>query len=357
MPENKHLRRALYVLYAVAAAGLVWVLVRYALPWLLPFIVAFAIARLIEPVVAYMTDRWKFRRGGASAICTIIIFAALLALTGLAIGRVVIELTAFVKDLPTLLTSLTKTFSVVGERVDGFVGSAPPEIQNYLSSVMDGFSRKSAELPAELSGKVLTFLTNFAKFTPRLLLFLFTCAISVFFISCSYKDVRTFILRQLPKDRRKSMTDFQKDLFCTFGKWIKAELMLSGVTFIEMAAAFLLMRIEFALLLALLIAVVDALPVLGSGAVLMPWAIVVFIGGNVRLAVSLMLLFAFNSILRSLLEPKFIGTQIGLPPNATLIALYVGFCSTGVAGMVLFPIGLIMLKHLNDKGYLKLWKN
>lgn len=357
MPENKHLRRGLYCLYGAASIILIWLILRYALPWLLPFIVAIVIARLIEPIVRQLTERYQFRRGAASAVCTVIIFAALIALTVVIIGRAVIELTAFVKDLPTLLTSITKTISIIGDSVNGYIKSAPPEIQDYMKNAFDGLADKGAQLPASLSGDILGLLSDIAKFTPKLVLFFFTCALSVFFMSCGYKDVTAFILRQVPKSRHSSFSDFKTDLFSTFGKWLRAELMLAGITFAEMTAAFLLMRIDFAILLALLVAVVDLLPVLGSGAVLVPWAILSMIGGNINNGIALIVVFGVNTVVRSILEPKMIGRQIGLPPIATLIAMYVGFCSVGVLGMVLFPIGLIMVKHLNDKGYLKLWKN
>lgn len=357
MPENKHLRRGLYCLYGAAVIILLWLLLRYALPWLLPFIVAIAIARLMEPVVRGLTEHYQFRRGVASAVCTIIIFAALISLTALIIGRAVIELTAFVNDLPRLLKSVTATVTVIGERINGYIKSAPPEIQDYMKNVINGFANKGADLPAELSGKILGLLTDVAKMTPKLVLFFFTCALSVFFMSCGYKDVTAFILRQIPKNRHKTMRDFKNDLLSTFGKWLKAEMMLAGITFAEMSVAFLFMRIDFAILLALLVAFVDLLPVLGSGAILVPWAMMTFIGGNYKNGIALIVIFLVNTVVRSLLEPKMIGRQIGLPAIATLIAMYVGFCSAGVVGMVLFPIGLIMVKHLNDKGYLKLWKN
>jgi sporulation integral membrane protein YtvI len=357
MPENKHLRRGLICLYGAVSILFIWLFLRYALPWLLPFLVAFLIARFLEPLVHWMTERYGIKRGFASALFTIIIFAVLITLTVMAIGRAVIELTAFVKDLPQMLKNLTGTLSALDGRIDAFINDAPPEIQDYLQHTLDGFAAKSAELPAKLTSGVLTLLSNVAKFTPKLILFFFTCALSVFFISCGYEKVTSFLVRQIPKNRRSSMRDFKNDLVETFGKWAKAELMLAGITFVEMAAAFLFMRIDFAIILALLVAVVDLLPVLGSGAVLVPWALISLIGGNIQTAIALLIIFIVNTIVRSLLEPRMIGGQIGLPPLATLVAMYVGFCSAGVLGMLLFPIGLIMVKHLNDKGYIRLWKN
>ena len=355
MPENKHLRRCLYCLYGAAAVGIAWCVLRFALPWFLPFIMAFVIARLMEPAVRFLTERYRLRRGIVSAACTLLVFAVLIALTSLLIGRGVIELSAFVKNLPALLASVTRTVSVIGEKIDLYIQNAPPEIQSYLNQALVGFTAKSIELPAALSGKILTVLSGIAKFTPRLVLFFFACALGSFFISTGYREVTGFVLRQVPVRRHKSLKDLKNDLLATFGKWVKAELMLAGITFIEMTIAFLCLRIEFAVLLALLVAVVDALPVVGSGAVLIPWALISLVGGNIRTAVTLAVVYGVNIVVRNILEPKLIGQQLGLPPIITLIAIYVGYSAIGVAGMIIFPIALIVVKHLNDKGYIKLW--
>jgi len=357
MPQNKHLRFLLYALYALAAGLGVWLFFRYALPWLLPFLLAFAISRLIEPAVSFLVQKARFRRTAASGLCTFIVFSALITISALAVGRGVMELTAFVQRLPGMLRGVSDLIGQLSRRVESFIDSAPPEIQNYLNGMLEGFARKSAEIPAELSGRILPLISGAARITPRFFVFFLTCAVSTYFISSGYAEVRAFILRQIPRDKHNSFRELKKDLFSTFGKWVRAELTLAGITFLEMAVAFLFMRIEFAILLALLIAVIDALPMLGSGVILIPWALVSLFGGDARLAFGLVFLFAFNTILRNLLEPKLIGAHIGLPPFATLLAIYIGFCVAGVWGMLLFPLGLIMLKQLNDKGYVRLWKS
>ena len=356
MPENKHLRRALYVLYAALAVGTLWLVLRFALPWLLPFLVALLISRTMEPAVRFMTDKLRLLRAIASAVCTILVFAILVTLLSLTIGRAVVELTAFIKDLPSLFSEISKLFSSFGVRIDRFVSESPPEIQNYLLGVLDGFAAKSAELPAELSGKLLGAVSSLIKLAPGVLLFTFTCAISVFFISSGYQKVTDFLLKQIPQKYHQKVRDFKSDIKSTFGKWLKAQLILSGITLVQLCAAFMIMRIGFAILLALLVSVIDALPVLGVGTVLIPWAIVSLISGDIHGAVTLAVTFGVTTLVRGILEPKFVGAQLGIPAIATLLAMYIGFRSFGVLGMVLFPIALILLKHLNDRGLLRLWK-
>ena len=137
------------------------------------------------------------------------------------------------------------------------------------------------------------------------------------------------------------------------GKWCKAQCILLGVTFCELLAGLLLMRQGYALLLAALIAVIDALPVFGTGTVLVPWGALCLLTGNVPKGLGLLALYGVISLVRSVLEPKIMAAQVDLSP---LAAMYVGFCAFGVAGMVLCPMALLCVKQLHDSGWLRLWK-
>ena len=140
------------------------------------------------------------------------------------------------------------------------------------------------------------------------------------------------------------------------GKWCKAQCILLGITFCELLAGLLLLRQGYALLLAALIAVIDALPVFGTGTVLVPWGALCLLTGNVPKGLGLLALYGVISLVRSVLEPKIMAAQVDLPPLAALAAMYVGFCAFGVAGMVLCPMALLFVKQLHDSGWLRLWK-
>ena len=356
MPENKHLRRGLILIYMALGVLAFWLLLRYALPWLLPFIVAFAISRLIEPLVRLLTVKLRFRRAIASLICTVAVFAVLIALLSVIVGRIVYELTSLARDLPTLLSELTAFISAVRNRINVFITTAPFEMQDQLQNALDGMASRGGDLLPAVTGWIFSVIAAVASSGPRLILFIFTCAISTYFISSGYKDVSAFLMRQLPEKSHTAVREFRAGLVSVFGRWVRAEAMLSGVAFVQLLISFLIMRIPFAILLALLLAVIDLIPLIGIGSVLVPWAIISIISGNYTRAVMLIVTFGVISIIRNILEPKLVGSQIGLPPIATLLAMYIGFSTIGVLGMALFPIGLVVLKHLNDREYVKLWK-
>ena len=134
------------------------------------------------------------------------------------------------------------------------------------------------------------------------------------------------------------------NLLCTLSKWFKAQCILLGVTFAELLAGLLLIRQPYALLLAAAIALIDALPVFGTGTVLLPWAAVCLLLQHTPKAFSLVAIYAV------------MAAQVDLPPLAALMAMYIGFCTFGVGGMIFFPLALLFLKQLHDAGYLRLWK-
>ena len=137
---------------------------------------------------------------------------------------------------------------------------------------------------------------------------------------------------------------------------VQSPVILLSVTFVELLLGLLLIRQPYALLLAAIIAVIDALPVFGTGTFLLPWAALCLLLQQTPKAIALGAIYAVITLVRSFLEPKVMAAQVNLPPLAALIAMYIGFCTMGVTGMILFPVALLFLKQLQDAGYLHLWK-
>ena len=331
MRDKESLNRLLRLVYLAAVIFAVWLFIKYALMWLMPFIIAFFIAKLIEPAVAFLNRKFRFKRGFASTVCALIVFAVIVSLLVTLIGRIVYELSEFIKDLPGLMAELGKLFKSLGDKLDGFIHDAPEEVQGYLQSMTDGFSQKGADIIGAVTTKIVGALSSVASFSPKLVLFVFTSAISAVFISSGYKDVTGFFLRQIPQKHHATMRDIKSDFFSTIGKWIRAELMLSGITFVQALAAFFIMKIEFAFLLALLVAAVDALPVFGAGSVIIPWSVLSAVTGDFRQAMMLVVAYAVIMIVRNIIEPKLIGGPIGLSPIATLYRiLYLRSTGNGI---------------------------
>ncbi len=356
MTDRAFIKNAIFLLRAAVTILIIWLLLRYALRWLLPFIAALGIARLLEPVVSMLCARLKLPRPLASALCTVFVFAAAIALVSLIVARASYELTAFARRLAELSGGLSEAVASLFSKMRGFIESAPKELQAPIRSALEGLPGKAGEVAASLSKWIISLLSGILSAGPKILLFAFTCALGTFFISSAYSQFTGFIMRQIPERHHAAMRDIRSDLRRTTGNWFKAQLILTGVTFCELFVLFCIMRIDFAILLALAVAVVDMLPVLGTGIALIPWALFLLVSGKAPQAILLFAGYAVILIVRNILEPKLVAGQLGLPPVAALIAMYVGFQTLGVRGMAVFPMVLIMLKHLHDRGYIRLWK-
>jgi len=335
---------------------IIWMLQRFVLRWFLPFVAAFCLARLLEPVVRMLCKRLRLSRVAASALGTLLVFASAIAFVSLVVVHAAYELSVFAGRLAELSGRFPETVTSLFLRMRGLIEAAPAELQSPIRAALEGLPDKATELAATLSKWIISRLTAILSAGPKIILFVFTCALGTFFISSTYSQTSAFIMRQIPERCHQPMSEIRSDLRRTSGKWLKAQLILSGVTFCELFVLFCTLRVDFAVSLAITAAVADILPAVGTGIVLIPWAVFSFATGNTKNAVLLFAGFVVIIIVRNILESKLLSKGLGLPPIVALIAMYVGYMALGVLGMAVLPIALIMLRHLHDRGYIRLWK-
>ena len=343
------------LIWWAAVAGVGWLTLRYALVWLLPFLLALGAASLLEPLIEAARRRLHLRRGFTAAVLTLVLVGGVLAVLIALAVQVVEQAVALVSSLPELLAALPETMASLERRLEGFCAACPDGVRQTAEHMLDSLPRRAAELAGQVSSAVLQGAGRAMAALPRVLLACGTTVLAVFFTLSAYPAVRGFFRRQLGHrlDRARGV---KANLLSTLGKWCRAQAILLGVTFCQLLAGFLLMGQRYALLLAAVTALVDALPVFGTGTVLLPWAAVCLLAGQAARAVALAALYAVISAVRSLLEPKVMAAQAGLPPLAALAAMYAGFRALGVAGMILLPMALLFVKQLHDEGYVGLWK-
>ena len=344
-------RTAYWAVWAV----LLWLGVRYLLRWLLPFLLALALAAAVEPVIAWCRRRMGLKRGFTAAVVTIAVTGAILALAAVIVWQLIRQAAELLGQLPGLLAGLPGMTEDLRQRLEDFCAACPQGLRGWLEEVPALLGTLAAGAAQRASGACITAAAALAAALPGVFLFCGTTALAVFFTAGSYPRVMAFFRRQLGHrlDRARGV---KANLLSTLGKWCRAQAILLGITFCELLAGFLLMGQRYALLLAAVTALVDALPVFGTGTVLLPWAAVCLLTGQAPRAVALAALYAVISAVRSLLEPKVMAAQAGLPPLAALAAMYAGFRALGVTGMILLPMALLFVKQLHDEGYAGLWK-
>ena len=300
----------------------------------------------------------KFRN--ESAYDAMLYFAALGLLLwglGMLIGRGVTAATELSRALPALMEALSLRLGDLRALVEQHIRSAPAPTAALLEGALSSLAAAASALPAQLSRGLVTLLSRMAQASPDTLLFLVTAALGTYFISAAFPTVNAFLLAQLPDWLRQRLEGLGEDLKSGFGGLVRAQLILTGICFVELLAAFLLLRVQGAAVLAAVTAVIDALPVFGTGVVLLPWALACLLLGQTRRGLGLILCWGVTELVRSAAQAKLLGDQIGLDPLASLLSVYVGWRVAGVGGMLLFPLGIYALIRLNDRGVVRLWKN
>ncbi len=354
-PENMS-RFLLYAAFAAVSAALFLFLFRYLLRWLLPFLLALGISAALEPLILRCQRTLRLRRGFTAAALTLSCLGLLGAGLYQLMNALLRQATSLLTRLPILLAELPALLQHWQLRWNALCANCPEPIRQWAGALPGRMSENSFSLLTEWSSSLLSRLTGLVVSLPDAALFCVTTVLAVFYTSVHYSEIRAFLRRQIPARYRSDARGVKRNVTLTMSRWLRAEALLWLATFAVLLAGFLLLRVPYALLLAVLIAFVDLLPVLGTGTVLLPWAAFTLLAEKTPLAIGLLALQLVLTLQRSLLEPKLLASQAGLPPLAALLAMYLGFCILGVGGMVLFPLLLLLFKQLQDAGYLRLWQ-
>lgn len=342
------------ILLAAAAVGALWLATRWLLPALAPFLAAFALAAALERPVRALVRRGLPRKA-ASALAVLFVLGLLAALPLLLAGRVETLLAALLRDAPRAVEAVLARLDELERFARGCATELPEGFSALFDAAVGGAERSLRSLPGALSSRLLALAGRAAQDAPGILLFLFTALLGCYLISASYPSVTAFLRAQLPPAAQRRTEEIASDLRANFGGWLRAQLILAALCFFELLVLFALLGVRGAAPLAALTAFVDALPVFGSGIVLVPWALGALLLGRTGRALGLLAGWVLNAAGRNLLQARLLGDQIGLSPLVSLLALYIGWRVWGVGGMIVLPLLFATLCQLNERGVIRLW--
>lgn len=322
--------------------------VRYLLPLIFPFLFGTALALAAEPIVRFGCRKLHLPRPVASGIGVSMSFAFLAIAVLFLAALLVRELRTLSGILPNLESSIRGGMESMSAWLLELAARAPGSISAILTrNINDFFSGSSATLD-RITGYLLHLASGIISQVPGRALSFGTGIIASFMISAKLPKIKAAIRRRMNMQWLQPMLHTLRRLKQTLGGWLKAQLKLSCITFSAAAVGLLLLRVRYALLWAALIAVVDVLPVLGTGTVLIPWSLVSFLQGDRLLAFGLLGLYAAAAVIRTFLEPRLVGRQLGIDPLITLLALYVGFRLFGLLGMIFAPMLAVTATQLME---------
>lgn len=329
--------------YSLLVVG-VWAAIRFLLPVSGPFLIGAVIALLAEPGVHFIQKKLKWPRPAASGLCvslTLLLLTAALSVIGAVVFR---ELGQVARLAPAVGQTLGHALSVLEDFLVSLADRAPENIrpaliQTVLSTFQDGTA-----LVEQVTGRIPGLLTQVISALSSGALSVGTGVLAGFFISARIPMLRVWLGSKISQSQK--LLPALRRIRATFGGWLRAQLKLMGITWLVVGTGFLLLGIGYAPAWAFVVALVDAVPVLGVGTVLVPWSLVCFLQGDTLQGIGLLVIFAAAWLARSILEPKIVGRSIGLDPLVSLAAFYIGFRFWGIPGMILAPMATALGKSL-----------
>lgn len=325
-------------LSALVFFAAVWLSARYLLPLLSPFLLGALLALAAEPMVRFLNGRLHVPRAVSTAIGVTMTFCFLALFLLVLCAFLLRQLRGLAGILPDLEGTALTGLTLLQTRLLELISHAPRSIRPLLEENVYELLSDGSTLLGKLTAWLLGLAGSLLSHVPDSALGLGTAILSAFLISAKLPQIRKWLLRQIPKERLRALLDTLHRMRRVLGRWLLAQCKLMSVTFVIVAAGLVLLRIPSGLFWALLIALVDALPILGTGTVLIPWAIVCFLQGDSVRAIGILSIYITAALTRSMLEPKLIGKHLGLDPLVTLIVLYIGYRLWGVGGMLLAPL-------------------
>ena len=348
-------RRAANITITVAGMiALAWLFFKYALGALSPFILAALIAAFVAPVSKTISKKTRIPRRLCVAVILIAVFTGVSALLYAGISRLVTE-------LGRLLQGLSENPEIIGDTLDGILdrltgnGSHFSFLQKiFESEALSGLGIDIDEVVRDAVGGAVSSLTSalpsaavsLVREIPSALLFIVVLLIAAYYFSSDTGELSLGLKSILPEKWQKKLPLIADKLKKTLAGYVKAYFLLMLLTFCEMLVGLSILGVEYAFMLAIIISVVDVLPILGTGTVLIPWAIFSFLTSNTPLGVGLLVLYAVTLIIRQLAEPKIVGGAIGIHPLATLASVYLGLRFLGFAGIFAGPIAALLLREV-----------
>ena len=339
-------KKLYFILYIVLVLIVVYLLFKLGI-FLFPFTLALFFSIMTQPFSRFLEKKLKFSQKIAtivSIVLFLVIFLGFISLSALRLSgeiyKLSINLNKYSKEAQSLWnTAIDKVYSLLGYFPEGF--------DEQVKNSINGFIR----MGTSKLGSFINSLINFITSIPTIILYICITILSTFFISLDKKKIMDFLEQQFPEAWINKVYNIKREMFNVLGSYIRAQIILMTICFFELLISFnilsfLKFNLPYPLIFSIIICIIDALPILGAGAVLLPWSLMSFVTGDIKLGLALLAIYFLVLSVRQMLEPKLISQNLGVHPLVTLISMYSGFKFFGVIGFLIGPVVMIILKNV-----------
>lgn len=327
-----------------------WALLTYGLPIVFPFVLALLVAELMEPLVSWLVRRARMPRSLAVVVMLVIVLGALGGLFTVGIAYLVGEIRTLISNLPYLYSTGLDLSGQLLTQLEELVGNLPETVQQQINANLDKLQSNLGGYLETLAGK-LGFVTS----VPGFLINVVITFVATFFMARDRAQIGAFLLSLFPVRWRDQIRQVKTEVWNNAIGWAKAQALLILLTTVISMIGLSIIGANYVALAGLLIGLMDVLPIVGPGAVFVPWALYSAVTGSFWFGVKLLILYATVSAARQVLESKLVGDRVGLHPLAVLLSIYLGIKFFGALGVLFGPLITILLKAMITSGLLPIF--
>lgn len=317
----------------------------------MPFIVGWFLALLANPPVRFFEEKIKIKRKAGSALVIVSVIAGICLFIYAVGNRLVRELVGLIRIMPEIWHDMEVEFIGFTQKWSKVIDSLPDEIVAKAEELGNVIGKEMSVIVGELSVPTAGALGNLAQNIPGIIIAVIMCLLSAYFFVAEKDYVSGIIKKIIPPSWMKKCLLLKQTTIDVIVGYLKAQFKIEIWVYLIVAAGLMLLKVRYGYLIAVPIALLDILPVFGTGTILVPWALFKLLSGDYMYALGLLIIWGVGQLVRQIIQPKMIGDSMGMAPIPTLILLYVGYKFAGVVGMIVaVPLGILVLA-MNEAGF------
>ena len=322
------------VLFIGLFLGLIVLVSKFMLAYVFPFVIGIIIALAVQKSALGLARKIHIKKQICAVILTILICVATLTAAGLGVWAIAGKLGRLLGKVPEYFSVFEKSLNSIKKGMtEGISSSGRNSFENAFSGAVDS-------LATGITGYISSAAAALASGLPTFLIGSVVTVVASCYIAKDYERLKKFALGIIPDDKAQKIIAVKRIITENAFKFIKGYGIIAAITFLELSAALSILGVKRPVLKALMISLIDAMPVLGIGTVIIPWSAAELLKNNYYLGFGLLIGYAVIVIVRNFIEPKIIGEQIGINPVFTLVAMFLGLKVAGIIGLLLFPLSL-----------------
>lgn len=342
--STKYLKILCNLLFAAAIVLFLVFAAPRLIAYFAPFAFGFVLSLIANPIVHFLEKRIRIKRKFGSALIIILTIGVIVLACYGVTTALLVGVSDFLEYVPTILDGAIEEFQEASRHLEDILHLVPFAQGADLDKVGDEIGIHLRSWISSAGSTTVSAMSDMVARIPDILVGVVMGLMATYFFIAEHNRIMGWFSSNMPESFQKSVSHFYGKLVHAVGGYFKAQFQIMCVIYVVLLVGFLILKVKYAWLIGLAVAFLDMLPIFGTGTVLIPWALIKLLSGNIQSAAGMLILYAVSLVTHQLVQPKLVGDSIGLDPFASLFFMFIGFKSGGVLGMILaVPIGMILI--------------